>query len=462
MNAFVNAMNQNKVPEAFTDNGAVTNVTSGSACVDLFNAIGSPFKGNIVSLFKNAFYEDQDVAIRILLWSRDPRGGAGRKDNFRNIIKELEIFDPEIALRVMRRIPELGCWKDIIVFQHLRPKVIEMIATALGNRDALCAKWMPRKGDFAVELREALGLSPKAYRKLLVGLTQVVETNMCARKWGEINYSHVPSVASLRYRKAFSKRDGIRYAQWINDVKQGKNGAKVNTSVLFPSDVLVNARNGGDWQNIQMFWDKLPEYFDSSQNRTLVVCDVSGSMFGYGKSVSPIDVSIALGIYMGQRNAGPFKDKAITFSETANWIDFSRMNLEQAYRTIQNADWGFNTNLQSVFNLILNTAVKHGISQSDMPTSIVIVSDMEFDNCGKQTNLDTIKRKYRESGYEVPDITFWNVNGRKGNVSAKSRDAGVALVSGYSPSIMKSVICKTRFTPETVMLDTVMVDRYNW
>ncbi len=462
MNAFVNALATKTVPESFTDNGAVTYVSSNDRCVDLFSGIGSQFRGNIVEVFENAFYENPDLAIRILLWSRDVRGGAGRRDNFFKIVRKLEVINPELAYRVMLRLPELGRWKDLLEFSVLRPQAIEIIATALNNDSALCAKWMPRKGEFANELRRAMGLSPKAYRKLVVGLTKVVETQMCAKQWDKINYNHVPSVANLKYRKAFSRNDGTRYAQWISDVKTKKNGAKVNTSVLYPSDILNEYRyKSSDWSSAQMFWDNLPEYFDRNLNKTLVVADTSGSMLS-GSNIPPISVSIALAIYMGQRNTGPFKDKALTFSYKASWIDFSGKNLKETVSIFEKADWGYSTNLQSVFNLILDTAIRYNVPQSDMPNSLVIVSDMEFNSCGDTTNLNLVIDKYKQAGYELPKITFWNVNGRQGNVPARAKDHNIAMISGYSPSVMKAVLSATSFTPISTVIDTVMVDRYNY
>jgi hypothetical protein len=142
-------------------------------------------------------------------------------------------------------------------------------------------------------------------------------------------------------------------------------------------------------------------------------------------------------------------------------MNYLKGDLVQRMQQLRRSGWGYSTNLLAVFNLILDSAVRENISQDEMPTKLLIISDMEFDEAdSNRTNLDLIRDLYAESGYKMPEIIFWNVNGRAGNSPAQVRDKGIGLVSGCSPSILKSVLKGEIQSARQLMLDTIMVDRY--
>jgi hypothetical protein len=324
----------------------------------------------------------------------------------------------------------------------------------------LLAKWFPRKGPWFVAMHRYLGLTPKEFRKKLVEMTKVVETQMCNREWAGIKYEHVPSIAMNKYRKAFFKHDEVRMKAYIEAVHSGD--AKINAKVLFPHQLFQAICQGQNERAVEAQWINLPDYMEGSTERIIPVCDVSGSMaMGTGL---PMDVSVALGIYISERNQGIFKDAFLTFSESPE-MQYLKGSLAQRMRQLNRAPWGGTTNLQATFDLILNSAIREKLSEEEMPTKILIISDMEFDSACNgyrtpRTNLDAIRDKYQQAGYKMPEIIFWNVNGRLGNSPAQVRDKGVGLVSGFSPSILKSILKGQVYGPEQLMMDTIMVDRY--
>jgi hypothetical protein len=288
---------------------------------------------------------------------------------------------------------------------------------------------------------------------MLVEKTKVVETQMCKNEWQAIKYEHVPSIAMNRYRNAFFKHDEERMKQYIQSVNEGKT--KINASVLFPHQLYQAINKGQDEKAVEAQWYNLPDYMSDSTERILPVCDVSGSMIGL-----PMDVSVSLGIYISERNKGIFKDAFITFSEKPE-MQYLKGTLAQRMRQLDTSPWGSNTNLQATFDLILNSAIREKISEDEMPTKLLIISDMEFDMaCRNQTNLDVIRTKYQEAGYKMPEIIFWNVKGRLGNSPAQVRDKRIGLVSGFSPSILKSILKGKIYGLEQLMLDTVNSERY--
>ena len=269
-----------------TENGAVTYTTSMSMCLDLFFRIGALRETPLVALkvFEEAYREDREIAVRVALWGRDVRAGAGEREIFRTIFKWLENHDFDAFSRVAMRVSELGRWDDLLVASTTSGYnfVAELYAKALADGNGLAAKWAPRKGVAAVRLRNALGLAPKQYRKLVVGLTNVVETQMCSNNWSEINFEHVPSLASTRYRKAFYKKLPERYTHYVSAVNAGT--AKVNTGAVYPYDVIKNLVSR-DYYNtskvdvaaMQGQWDNLPNWITEG-NGIIPMIDVSGSM----------------------------------------------------------------------------------------------------------------------------------------------------------------------------------------
>jgi len=463
MNAFVEAVKTVPV-ETRTANGMKTFDSSKSALVDLFFSIGASRGKNLDAQFTKALKEDETIALRLLMWARDVRGGAGERQIVRSILNHLEKNYPEALDRVFAHIPEFGRWDDMLIFKtkRFKDKAYTMIGDALRARNGLCAKWMPRQGPIAVELRNFYGMSPKQYRKSLVALTNVVEQNMCANAWDGINYSHVPSLAAARYQKAFNKHDPEGYGAYKAKLASGDKSVKVNASAVYPYDVIKSRRFGGDDKVIQAQWDALPNYV--GDELVLPVCDVSGSMscpVGGNANLTCMDVCVSLGLYLADKNTGPFKDMFLTFSDRPK-LQVLKGNLLDKLNQLERAEWGMSTNLHGAFEEILKYAVKGNVPAGDMPKYVLVMSDMEFNHCARHDDsaMQMIERKYKAAGYEVPNIVFWNLNARSGNVPVKHDKSGVALVSGFSPSIMTSILGAKSMDPMSVMLETLNSPRY--
>lgn len=459
--------NYNSNTTVRTENGMKAMKTSSSKVLDLFGRAGSARGVDLSTLFHQAYVEDKDLTTRLLLWLRDVRGGAGERQQFRALLQSLEEVDPEQARRLIYKIPELGRWDDLLYFKNSqnRKEAYSFIYRELQIGNALCAKWMPRKGPIAVELTRHFNISPRQYRKILVSLTKVVETKMCAKEWDKINFSHVPSVASSRYQKAFMRNAEQSYSLYIRDLKSGTNKAKINASAIFPHDVIRSVISG-DSQVANEQWKALPNYVGSAS--ILPVVDVSGSMGSihyYSKNIQPIEVAIALGLYLSEKNQSKFRDLFITFSQSPQAVTV-KGDLNQRIKQMSSSDWGYNTDLHRVFDLILSVASQHRVSQSDMPETILILSDMQFDSCVDWDHRakEMIEYKYLSAGYEVPNVVFWNLNGKYDNTPVKTSDTGVSLVSGYSPSIMKAILSNNleSFSPLNIMRETLMNDRYDY
>ena len=468
MTTFVEAVENQ---ESRTANGMKAQKTTTNKVVDLFFNIGASRGKDIIPAFVAAFVEDRELALRVALWSRDARGGAGERKLFRDILSHLETVDIDAAKALLSKVPELGRWDDIFVFktQEMKHEAYTMLKNALIDGNGLAAKWTPRKGNVAIELRKFLGWSPKQYRKTLVSLTTVVETQMCANDWDNINFSHVPSLASTRYKKAFN-RHTPKFAEYVQALVKGEADVKVNSGAVYPYDVLKGVSSFGydrtEKNHIIAQWDALPNFVGDANIMPLV--DVSGSMgcrAGGSASktdISCMDVAVSLGLYLADKNVGKFKDTFITFSERPELMTLHGNIVEKATQMVKST-WGMSTNLHAAFDLILDVATKYNVPHSEMPEMLLILSDMQFNSCIKfdDSAMQMIERKFAAAGYTAPQIVFWNINSSD-HVPVKSDKSGAALVSGFSPAIMKALLAAdmSEFTPEGICLKTIMIDRY--
>lgn len=469
---FINALRQEDI---LTENGMATNSTSLNACVDLFFNIGAmrgQDKERLIATFSKAFNEDPTRAMKLLFWARDVRGGAGERQVFKDILVYLA-ENHDLALKSnLHLIPEYGRFDDLLalVGTYMENDALAIIDTAILAENSLCAKWMPRKGQVAEKLRAFLKLSPKQYRKTLVNLTNVVETKMCAKEWDSIEFGKLPSVASARYQKAFGKNAYESYSAYIASLVKGE--AKINAGAVYPYDVIKSLGNGNAIVANEQ-WKALPNYLEGAKDMILPVVDVSGSMScpaGGSKSVTCMDVAISLGLYISERNEGPFKDAFITFSENPQ-LQVLSGSLNDRYAQMSMSDWGMSTNLEATFKLILNQATKHKLSQEEMPNKILILSDMEF-NAATSTGWRTeranwnptaqqmIEQMYADAGYKMPQIVYWNIQSRNGGVPVAFDKAGTALVSGFSPAIMTSLLGGDIESPQQIMDKTILSKRY--
>ncbi len=479
-----------------TKNGASSLLNSGNSIVDLFAKGGAYRKrsdGEVVSLFSKAFNEDRLLALKTLFYLRDCRGGQGERRFFRVCLSWLAKNHPAIVVKNLPALVVYGRWDDYFVLFETKVEnyflafIKEQFEADVNSKEkniSLLGKWLPsintssRQTRFLAEkFRKAFGLSPRNYRKKLSALREkinVLERLMCSGDWAGVDYSAIPSKAGLLYSKAFHRHDNPRYLQWQKDVMSGKT--KINAAVLNPYDIVSRLMTGGmnkvgdkyfcDVRNLDeatkndlnMFWEKLPDYFDGNSQNILCVCDTSGSMRG-----APVTAAISLSIYTAERNKGMFSNFFLTFSQEP---DFQEVEGDNIYSKVQNmarSNWGENTNLQAVFDLILNRAIERKVPAEEMPAEVIIISDMQFDKAtpdNKATNFQVIEDKFKGSGYKLPSLTFWNVNAT-GNDSPVTFDKrGVKLVSGYSPSIFRVLLGGNVETPLDLVKNAVEVERY--
>lgn len=485
--------------KSITENGAIGYKSSGSALVDL-NYNVSSFRNSseeeIIEAFDTAFAENKKYAMKWLFFARDVREGLGERRLFRICYKRLAELDIEAFYSNLKNISEYGRWDDLVSLLGISnvtdDKIIEVIKTQLDedlknyeeNKPiSLLAKWLPSENASSLEtkalgkqVRKSLGLSPRNYRLLLSKLrkySNVVETKMCANHWHNIDYEQVPSLANLKYKDAFLRHDENRRVEYLDEVKQGSK--KTNMSVATPVDAITKYRKSmhscslkGYDETLELAWKNLKNIFIEE---TLVVADGSGSMtIPISGKTTALDVANGLAIYTSEHNSGVYKDKYITFSNTPQFVDLStgkslRDKIIISYKHSEIA----NTNIEAVFDLILEIAVANNVPKEEMIKNILMISDMEFDAAqrGWRNNkvlttslFISIRDRYVDAGYDLPKLIFWNVNSRTKTIPLTENRLGVTLVSGFSQNVLKMVM-SNKYDPYAVLIEMLDNPRYD-
>lgn len=468
-----------------TENGALSHTGTGSATLDLFfKTVRNTPESSLTDMLSRSWAESPLDTLKAIFHLRDCRGGKGERKQFHSCLRWLiSSGNSKHLLANLEHIPFYGTYRDMFALcgteaelpmlklyaGQLRTDLDEYnkaknsgSINAEGHVNAsvsLAAKWAPSEGSSLDKkhnlVRKLMGLLRKSvtptstsvinsaeYRKNLITPLRahlgIVERQMCARDWSTIDFETVPSVAMKQYRKAFQKHQEERFQQYLADVKSGK--AKINASQVYPHQLVEHYLNGGKYdETIEAQWKALVsearEKYAAAGQSALSIVDVSGSMSG-----TPMNVAIALGLLLSEIASGPFAGKILTFSEVPT---FFYVNLKDSLRdkvqALQVMDWNMTTNLQKAFDLILNAAIMFSVPAAQMPRTLYIFSDMQFDLAcpdNHRTNFQAIEQKYRIAGYERPNIVFWNLRGDTVDFPIEKDVPQTALVSGFSQSIL--------------------------
>jgi len=489
---------QSEANKTLTENGDLAYKSTGTSVIDMFGKIGSmrgglssddEIKQKAIELFINAYDENPELAVKTLFYTRDCRGGMGEKMVFKAVALHLLNDDnkKKLILNNLNKIVEYGSWKDIIdlilqttseenkkiISKFMYQTMLIDMYNILENKPiSLLGKWLPtinsKSNVTKDKAKKILSIIKKfhdptiGYRNYCTVTRQylnITEKNIAQKEYEKIDYSKVTSRCMLLYRNTFKHKDNERFEKFMNDVENGK--AKINSSVLFPSDI-VHKYESGYWNQIERLdnvleeqWKALPNYMDKPINM-IPIADTSGSMCG-----TPMNVSKGLSIYLAERNpCEAFNNLIIEFGRDAHLYDISKKTSLMSKLNGFNEDCG-NTNLKKAFEKILQIGKDNNLSNDDMPKVLLIISDMQFDQATYGDNDGTIRvcrQLFNEAGYELPNIIFWNVNARD-SFPELDRD-GVAFVSGYSPAIMKAVLNAEVMAPLEVVMKAVLVDRY--
>ena len=473
-----------------TENGGAAWSTAMSGCLDLFSTAGAlrgASREEIRDRFLRAWVEDRDAAVKIAFFARDIRGGLGERYVFRTILKELARLSPETVAKNLGNIPEYGRWDDLLTLfdTPCRDAAIAYIRAQLardtaalesgGGNVSLLAKWLPSVNASSPDtllsariLVKGLGMTEAAYRKTLSALRAriaILENNLRERDY-TFDYAKQPSRAMLKYRQAFLRNDRERYLAFLEQVREGKE--TLHTGVLYPYDVIApileeslgSGMSAEERRALDTTWNALADY--TGGGNALVVADGSGSMYWDLANPVPAAVALSLAIYFAQRNTGAFRNHFITFSRSPRLVEIKGKDLYEQVKYCESFSECANTNLQAVFDLLLHTAVEYHMNQADMPDTLYIISDMEFDQGTENADVtvfERARRSFAAKGYALPQVVFWNVASRNLHQPVTVNEQGAALVSGCTPRLFQ-MVTSGELSPYAYMWETLSAPRY--
>lgn len=500
---FAEAM-ENKSNWKLTENGAPARTTTGNSLIDLFAVIGAMRErkeSDIISMWESAYHENPELAVRMIFYAGDIRGiGLGERRTFRILIKHLANNHPSVMRKNIENIPYYNRWDSLyeLVATPCEPDMWNLVRVQwlidlgnmqLGKPISLMAKWLASVNASSKKTcmlgrktARELGITQQWYRRALSKLRaylKVVEKSMSAQEWATIEYSAVPSYAMKNYSKAFARHDRDRFSNYKENLEQkiadGTISQKdIKSATLFPYDLVRKYIDNdsefwfrgsyiGRYDTItEAQWKALPDYLDEEAN-VVVMADVSGSM--YSPNYQPISASLGLALYFAERNKGIYHNKYMTFTDRPSFLTINenaslRDQLTQAW----SAGVVYSTNLERAFTYILNTAIGNDVKPEEMPKALVVVSDMEIDPFFGGQGLDFLEkmtRRFRNAGYSMPKVLFWNVEGRNSTFHAKYTNPNVVFASGYSASAFTSIVKGINKTAYEVMYDTLMDAQYD-
>lgn len=489
----------------YTENGAIAHASTGSALVDInfqITAMRGMEEKDIVAKWRKAYTENPRLALRWLGYVTDVRAGQGERRLSKIIITDMMDNGGEtIVCELIKLIPEYGRF-DMLYNYTSNPVVGKAVANLIRNQweqdlanmkngkpISLLGKWLSSANSRNANTRKeglwtakVLRLTERQYRKSLTELRKyldIVERKMSSDNWQAIDYEKVPSKANLIYKNAFLKHDEERRKTYLEALTAGE--AKINSSVTYPHEIVQKYENGYLYKvdpALEGMWNALPDFVNGDAS-TLVVADGSGSMSTRiaNTSATALMVANALAIYFGERAKGPYANTYITFSQTPQFVSWKKNDslldkLREANRHCECA----NTNIEAVFNLILNTAINTNAKQEDLPKNLLIISDCQFDimcdtgygnnnrwNSKKVTKtlMNSLADKFKANGYVIPNLIFWNVTGGTGrteNYPLKEDDRGI-MVSGFSVNTLKMVM-SGKVDPYGALVEVLMNERY--
>lgn len=460
-----------------TENGAPSLATTSDDRLNLFfKTVRNLEDDALYDLLQKSWTVHPLDTIKILYNWRDCRGGKGDHRGFIVAMAYIEKVYPEWFFKNFRLIPEYGSWLDLVKLWHVvssdaKKQIMNYIVETLeidieSENVSLLAKWLPSensKWDRYTEDRFILSLCKtlfdiekvtgdhikmlrKHYLVPLRAKINIVETKMCKKSYEEIQYEHVPSVAMNRYKNAFRRNDFDRFNEYMKQVTSGKT--KINASQVYPHDLVRQYMNGQEEDPvIEAQWKEIKAKTKAFEN-SIVVCDVSGSMEG-----TPMEVAIALGLL------GLCDNKLITFSESPKLHDVPNGSLYEQINSVSNMQWGGNTDFEKVIDLVFDMICRgHEIKK------IFVFSDMQFDMAFKnaeKTHFEMMRVLFEESNIPLPTIIFWNLRADTNDFPVTSNENGVILLSGYSPSLLKSLLDDEEITPLNMMFHIIHSERYD-
>lgn len=390
------------------------------------------------------------------MFMRDPRFGLGRRDLGRKLMLLAECDNAEIVKA--GRFDDLwamyGPLAYVLVHGPLA-HVFDYLRSEIEQGNELAKKWMPRYSSknlmLAREIARLWGMNKQQYGKFIKAST--TESKLSQHKEKDIIFEHVPSLAMLKYFKAFSTKPETaeRFHMYLESVKKGESKLNVSTTNVY--DIYKN-RNKID---PDLFFSQL----EKVQGNWLPIVDTSGSMQDSNDSLGK---ALSIGHYLGKCSTY-MPDYVVSFSSRPQLIklgDFSSNSWEMGcfLRKTTNPNSQYNKEIASMItgdcsntNFAAVMDLLRGLDKENTPEYLVVLSDMEFDH-GSSMSKERTMEYFKSIGAKTK-IIWWNFNSRA-TTCPETDSYGNIFISGYNPMLLKFL--ETGFNAEAFL--NKLLDEY--
>lgn len=483
---------KNATNVAYTENGALSYATTNSVCVDQFGKAGSYRGRDLEIVFKDQealWNADKDFAVKFPFYLRmitrktkmvdgtvteTPQRGQGARDESFKRLLWFAHNEPEIFYNNLWLLPIVGSWKDLWVLMTMddsidQGKVFAVIAEGCQNetqRD-LVKKYMPqirtnkkcrtdlasKRNNLAKAFCKWAGWYAKEYRMFKsTGKAHEFQKFISQGKYDKLEWNKISGKALLNLStgKFLDNHDLTEgYIDWIITTPAAKfNGYpyELGAKVLHKNSIMGNkaAKMTIDAQ-FENLIKTAKEGTGGIQGNVWCALDTSGSMLSrINGELTAYDVCISLGVYFSTLNEGAFHKNVIMFDDNSKVKQLAGTFTEMidSIRKERTA-WG-GTNFQSIIDEIVRIRKNRpNIPLSDYPTTLLVVSDMQFNPCGKNksTNYERMKEKlyavFPKDFVDSMKFIWWQVNGsRTTDVPATLDDGGCYFFSGFDGSVI--------------------------
>jgi len=486
-NLFLDALRKHNI---LTENGAVSNNTTGNILLDQFSKSATYKNRDIQLVFDDmsaAFGESPLISLYLTFYLRmitrklkgdteteKVQSGQGVRDESFKRFVWLARYQPDIFYKNMWLIPVVGTWKDLwhetLIHELNRDKVYGLVAYCIQNYNKeLIAKYLPRirsksntrnqrhkdLNKWVIGFCKFIGWTEKEYRKFKsTGQAHVFQRTICSRMYDKIDWKTIPgkalnmlTVAKGSDNLTFIERHGLvdNYIDWLKEQPTAKFTGYVH-------DLFLQATIGEKLSLVQKMtidkqFDGLIELgkqneggihgnvicaLDTSESMTWPEAKLKDDLYAY-------DICLSLGIYFSNLNSGYFKDQVIMFSNMSDILKLSGTFSDKVNQLINGSTYQGGTNFQSVIDEIVRVRLEDpNIPIEDFPETLIVVSDMQFNPSGRdsQTNYEVAMKKLSDVGLRNMKIVWWWVTGRKKDFPSTIEDNGVTMIGGYDPSII--------------------------
>lgn len=426
-NLFMKAIGKNDV---LTENGAISNSSTGMAIVDQFGKAGNYMGRNIKDVFKDQktiWKENVINALRFPFYLRlisrtikindgfitdKVQHGQGLRDESFKRLLWIAKNHKEQFYNNLWCLPIVGSWKDLfqmmfydvefetncldrkIFFQLLKEglsyeehsELIKKFMPRIKSKSKLTTNWTKVMNDIAKEFAKFMNWDNKTYNKFKSsGTAHEFQKQICGGMYKNINWNKIPGRAlNLLVSSKFLENHNLveSYSEWLD-----KQPVAKYTGYVY--ELAMAYKNSFKNNKIPLYKSKtLDKQFDSlietAQKDSIIkenvwcALDTSGSMrWAFNGKVTAMDICLSLGVYFSTLNKGAFHKNVIMFDNKSYVKQLNGSFTEMLSQIPMNAMGG--TNFQSVVDEICNIRLSHrDIPLEDYPTTLLIVSDMQF------------------------------------------------------------------------------------